>query len=89
VELTYRVEIRGNLPRGIQEELRRRFGDVVARYDGDRTVLSGLTVDQAALRSVLGLLWNGGSELHVVRVVAPTDHEEQGVERQCQTPQNR
>jgi hypothetical protein len=63
------VEIGGNLPRGIHEELRRRFGDVVARSDGDRTVLSGLTVDQAALRAVLGLLWDRGSELHVVRVV--------------------
>ena len=67
--LDYQVEIRGAIPEGVREELHRRFGDVTVRRNGDHTVLSGLTVDQAALRAVLGLLWDVGSELHVVRAL--------------------
>ena len=71
MQLSYHLEIRGAIPRGAREELRRRFGDLVVRSDGDRTVLSGITVDQAALRALLGLLWDVGGELHLVRAVAP------------------
>ena len=62
VELSYDLEIRGKLPRGTHEELRRRFGDFFLRDEGNRTVLSGINVDQAALRSLLGLLWDVGGE---------------------------
>jgi hypothetical protein len=44
--------------------------------DADHTVLSGLTVDQAALRAVLGLLWDVGGELHLLRVITPADYED-------------
>jgi hypothetical protein len=70
VELSYDLEIRGKLPRGTHEELRRRFGNFLVSNDGNRTVLSGLDVDQAALRSVLGLLWDVGGEVHFLRAVA-------------------
>lgn len=76
MELTYHLEIRGSLPRGTHEELRRRFGDVVTHRDADLTVLSGLTVDQAALRAVLGLLWDVGGELHLLRVITPAGHDD-------------
>jgi hypothetical protein len=76
VELTYHVEIRGHLPWGTHDELRRRFGEIVTHCDADRTVLSGLTVDQAALRAVLGLLWDVGGELHLLRVITPADYED-------------
>lgn len=76
MQLSYHLEIRGAIPRGAREELRRRFGDVVMRSDGDRTVLSGLTVDQAALRALLGLLWDVGGELHLVRAAATPSHAE-------------
>ena len=67
MELSYDLEIRGKLPRGTHEELRRRFGDFFLRDEGNRTVLSGLNIDQAALRSVLGLLWDVGGEVHFLR----------------------
>jgi hypothetical protein len=76
VQLSYHLEIRGAIPRGAHQELRRRFGDVVMRSDGDRTVLSGITVDQAALRALLGLLWDVGGELHLVRAAGPPSHAE-------------
>jgi hypothetical protein len=80
VLLTYRLEIRGPLPRLAQEELRRRFGEVEVRSRGTRTVVSGLTVDQAALRAALNLLWDVGSEVHLVRALSPSGKEREGVE---------
>jgi hypothetical protein len=44
------------------------------------TVVSGLTVDQAALRAVLSLLWDLGSEVRLVRVMSRSDEEREGVE---------
>jgi hypothetical protein len=66
VELTYRLEIRGPLPRIAQDQLRQRFGDVRAQSNGDRTLVSGHSADQAALRAVLSLLWDLGVEVLVV-----------------------
>ena len=80
MELSYDLEIRGKLPRGTHEELRRRFGDFFLRDEGNRTVLSGLNIDQAALRSVLGLLWDVGGEVHFLRAVARPDREGKEVE---------
>jgi hypothetical protein len=80
VLLTYRLEIRGPLPRLVQEELRRRFGEVDVWSRGTRTVVSGLTVDQAALRAALNLLWDVGSEVHLVRALSPSGKEREGVE---------
>lgn len=70
MELTYELEIRGKLPRGTNDELRQRFGDFLVRTEANRTVLSGILVDQAALRALLGMLWDVGSEIQLVRVVA-------------------
>jgi hypothetical protein len=80
MELTYRLEIRGPLPRAAQDELRRRFGDVEVQSEETHTVVSGLTVDQAALRAVLSLLWDVGSEVHLVRVMSRSGEEREGVE---------
>jgi hypothetical protein len=66
VELTYRLEIRGPLPRVAQDQLRERFGDVRMQSDGDRTLVSGHCADQAALRAMLSLLWDVGVEVRVV-----------------------
>ena len=60
MELTYRLEIRGPLPRIAQDQLRERFGDVRMQSDGDRTLVSGHCADQAALRAMLSLLWDVG-----------------------------
>ena len=67
--LHYRVEIRGPLPEGLEDELHRRFGDFSQHREGGRTVLSELALDQAGLRSLLGLLWDVDSELHLVSTV--------------------
>jgi len=80
VELTYRLEIHGPLPRVVREELHRRFGDVQVRSDGDRTVVSGLTADQAALRAVLSLLWDLGSEVRLVQAITLPGNGEEGVQ---------
>ena len=80
MELTYRLEIRGPLPRVAQEELRRRFGEVEVRSEGGRTVVSGLTADQAALRAVLSLLWDVGSEVRLVRAIPQPGEGSEGVE---------
>ena len=70
--LTYRLEIRGRLPSVGREELRRRFGEIEVHSRGARTVVSGLTVDQAALRAALGLLWDVGCEIQLVRALSPS-----------------
>ncbi|MEQ4726206.1 hypothetical protein [Nonomuraea sp. B19D2] len=67
----YRVEIRGILPSGLQDELRRRFGEVVVHSNGARTVMPNLAVDQAALRAVLNLLWDVDGELLLVEAISP------------------
>ena len=75
MELTYRLEIRGPLPRMAKEELHRRFGEVEVRSEGARTVVSGLTADQAALRAVLSLLWDIGLEVLVVEATPLSDQD--------------
>jgi len=64
--LRYRVEIRGALPSGLRDELRHRFGEFAIQSDASRTVLSHLALDQAALRALVGLLWDVDSELRLV-----------------------
>jgi Peptidase family M28 len=71
VELTYRLEIRGPLPRIAQDELRDRFGDVRVQSDGEQTVVSGRSADQAALRAALSLLWDVGVEVRLVEATPP------------------
>ena len=73
--LTYRLEIRGPLPAVAREELHRRFGQVEVRSTGPRTVVAGLMVDQAALRSMLGLLWDVGCEVQLLQATSPSGEE--------------
>jgi hypothetical protein len=75
VELIYDLETRGTLPRATHNELRQRFGDFLLRTDTNRTVLSGIVVDQAALRALLSMLWDVGGEVQLVRAVAGTRSE--------------
>ena len=76
MEHAYRLEVRGPLPRVVRDELRRRFGDIQVRPDGDGTVVSGLTADQAALRAALSLLWDIGVEVRLVQATAPAGRKE-------------
>jgi hypothetical protein len=79
VDLTYRLEIRGPLPRVAQDQLRERFGDVRMQPDGDRTVVSGHCADQAALRAMLNLLWDVGLEVRVVEATPLSGRDEEEV----------
>ena len=72
MKLRYRVEIRGAVPSGLANELRRRFGEFTHHTEHGRTVLTHLDLDQAALRALLDQLWDVHSEL---RLVATTDDE--------------
>jgi hypothetical protein len=73
--LDYQVEIRGTLPEAVQHELGERFGVITVNRKGDRTFLSGLTGDQAALAAVLRLLWDLGTELRLVKAVDRCEEE--------------
>jgi hypothetical protein len=75
VELTYRLEIGGPLPRVAQDQLGERFGDVRMQSDGDRTLVSGHCADQAALRAMLSLLWDVGLEVRVVEASPLSDQD--------------
>ena len=67
--LRYRVEIRGALPGGLANELRRRFGEFTHHTEHGRTVLTDLELDQAALRALLDQLWDVHSEVRTVTTV--------------------
>ena len=75
MELTYRLEIGGPLPRIAQDQLRERFGEVRMQSDGDRTLVSGHCADQAALRAMLSLLWDVGLEVRVVEASPLSDQD--------------
>ena len=67
--LRYRVEIHGALPDGLTNELRRRFGEFAHHTENDRTVLTHLDLDQAALRALLDQLWDAHSEVRLVTTI--------------------
>ena len=63
----HRIEITGRLPRNLRDELERRFGPTDVRQRNATTTLTGPPLDQAGLRALLGLLWDAGVEVSVVR----------------------
>lgn len=71
----YRVEIRGALPGGLADELRRRFGEFTHHTENGRTVLTHLELDQAALRALLDQLWDVHSEVRLVTTIDDENRE--------------
>jgi hypothetical protein len=65
-----RLEIRGSPPAGVTADIGRRFGPVEVVAGRNRTALRVLVRDQAALRSLLTLLWDRNQEVLLVRVPA-------------------
>ena len=63
-----RLEIRGSPPAGVTADIGRRFGPVEVVAGRNRTALRVLVRDQAALRSLLTLLWDRNQEVLLVRV---------------------
>jgi hypothetical protein len=68
------VEIHGGLPAGVRHELERRFGPVEIGNHRTRTMLRGLTLDQAGLRALLELLWDAGVQINAVHTAEGEDH---------------
>lgn len=54
------------LPEGCATSCAAGFGEFTIHTDAGRTVLSHLPLDQAALRALLCLLWDVGSEVCLV-----------------------
>ena len=65
---TYQLEIAGPVPRSVAELIRLRFGEVTIRSLPGRTEMAGPIADQAAIRALLNLLWDVGSEIRLLRV---------------------
>lgn len=66
--LTYHLVLTGPVPEMLAELVRLRFGDVTIRRDAGQTVLQGLIADQSAIRALLNLLWDLGSDVRLLRV---------------------
>src|SRR3954449_7070124 len=67
----YEVQVTGRLPQALAAAIANRFGEVVMRKQPGSTVLNGSIADQAALRSLLGLIWDTGCSVLAVTV----DHD--------------
>jgi hypothetical protein len=64
----YEVHVTGRLPQALTATIATRLGEVVMRKQPDSTVLNGSVADQAALRSLLGLIWDTGCTVLAVTV---------------------
>jgi hypothetical protein len=68
-----RVDLAGRIPAARVELIRSRFGDMSLRTSGERTVLKGPVADQSAVRALLNLLWDTGSDIRSLRVTTVDD----------------
>jgi phage baseplate assembly protein W len=67
----FEVQMTGRLHQALTAVIATRFGEVVMRKQPGSTVLNGKIADQAALRSLLGLIWDTGCTVLAVTV----DHD--------------
>ena len=67
MNLPYRVGVGARLPTGVVAEIERRFGPVRVTQ-GPRVTVHGAVKDQAALRGLLTLLWDGNVDVVSLRV---------------------
>ena len=63
-----RVDLAGRIPAVQVELIRSRFGDMSLRTSRERTILQGPVADQSAVRALLNLLWDTGSDIRSLRV---------------------
>jgi hypothetical protein len=68
VTSTYHLQIAGPVPRSVAELIRVRFGDMTITSRPGRTEIDGPIADQAAVRSLLNMLWDVGSDIRLLRV---------------------
>ena len=68
-----RVDLAGRIPAVQVELIRSRFGDMSLRTSRERTILKGPVADQSAVRALLNLLWDTGSDIRSLRVTTLGD----------------
>lgn len=65
---TYHLQIAGPVPRSVAELIRVRFGDMTITAHSGRTEIQGPIADQAAVRALLNMLWDVGSDIRLLHV---------------------
>jgi hypothetical protein len=70
VALTCHLVLAGPAPAILAELITPRFGDVTIRSDARRTVLRGQLADQPAVRALVNLLWDVGSDIRLLQITA-------------------
>jgi hypothetical protein len=73
MQTRYRLVVAGPLPQLTEARIRDRFGEITVSSTRGGTVIDGVALDQAALRALLTLLWDGGGE--VLEVEPSTDRD--------------
>jgi hypothetical protein len=68
----FEVQVSGPLPQTLTAAIATRFGEVAMRKQPGSTVLNGSVADQAALRSLLDLIWDTGCSVLAVTVERDT-----------------
>lgn len=76
MEATYSVTVHGSLPLSVVDVLRHRFERVEVVAGRSRTVIE-CCCDQPALRSLLTLVWDVGSDVLLLTVVPTRTTEEE------------
>lgn len=64
----FELEVSGRLPQALMQVISTRFGGIALMEQKNGTVLYGGVADQAALRSLLCLIWDSGGSLVSVAV---------------------
>jgi len=64
----FEVHVTGRLPQTLTQAISARFGEIAMCKQPNTTVLSGNVADQAALRALLGLIWDTGGSVLTVTV---------------------
>jgi hypothetical protein len=68
VTSTYHLQITGPVPRSVAELIRARFGDMTITSHPGRTEIQGPIADQSAVRALLNMLWDVGSDIRSLQV---------------------
>ncbi len=68
MESSFELALTSALPGTAADVIRDRFGEIAIHQRPGRTVLEGWIADQAAVRALLGLLWDMGCEVSSLRV---------------------
>jgi hypothetical protein len=63
MQANFEVHVNGRLPRALTDAINSRFSAIAIRNQPTSTLLEGRIPDQAALRALLGLIWDTDSNV--------------------------